>query len=349
MLSAAYVFQGQAVAREIRARSARVASLISGDAGPSPLLSLAYLYPDTPKSLYLPFEAVKSKVVRKMADEYAQKLADASLTELKDYLNTHSRFKLGDREKTIASATALGMALAAGTNEATGFAVPLAYGSGFQLGNAPEYRRGTGMVLLGVSRTRIPLWAIIEQEQVVWARKIKAHVAETIQHYGMEQGTTETPRDRFEVDEDKGLAPLREAFTRDQLFNPPGSRSRKFASIFFDQGSFQGLYSPQQISPGDNRYLYWKTAEEAPYVPTFAEARPRSPGPLEVRKSPRWPRKQRRKSRSKRQGKRRSGKEPRGRQQTLRQTRAPGPRGSARWNRIGRHEPLQPGQDIQAV
>jgi hypothetical protein len=106
------------------------------------------------------------------------------------------------------------------------------------------------------------------------AKVLNQRVEELIKQYGLDHGTTTRPRDRFDIEEDSGLAPLRAAYAHGAEGSLATPRSHQFATQFFGPSAPKGLYEPQQLS-GSDRFVYWKTIEEPPYVPKFEDVKAR--------------------------------------------------------------------------
>jgi hypothetical protein len=102
----------------------------------------------------------------------------------------------------------------------------------------------------------------------------RKYLAEAVKKYGLEQGSTEKPRDQYDIGADKGLAALKDAYVKSQRTQDP--RARAFARMFFNSTR---VYEAQQwpggmmMAPGDEMFLYWKTSDKPAYVPKFAEVR----------------------------------------------------------------------------
>jgi hypothetical protein len=98
--------------------------------------------------------------------------------------------------------------------------------------------------------------------------------------YGWKHGSTQGADDRYRIADDPGMRPLAEAYLGKEAFGDVG-RARQFADIFFTERGPQKtkLYQPAELSPGPSateehsKYLYWRTEQKAPQVPTFEQGR----------------------------------------------------------------------------
>jgi hypothetical protein len=103
-------------------------------------------------------------------------------------------------------------------------------------------------------------------------------VAKAIKDHGLSHGKTEKPRDLFDIEEDKGLKPMRDSY----LIHPPSEDPRKklFAVLFFGNKapSYLPVHWPLPGRFGDNwqmseePFLYWTTEEQKAYTPTYEQA-----------------------------------------------------------------------------
>jgi hypothetical protein len=102
-------------------------------------------------------------------------------------------------------------------------------------------------------------------------------LAQAVKEHGLSHGTTEKPRDFFDIEADKGLKSMRESYR----VHPPREdpRGKFFAALFFGNAP---TYMPQRwplpIGFVDNwqsseePFLYWITEEKKAYTPTYKEA-----------------------------------------------------------------------------
>jgi hypothetical protein len=111
------------------------------------------------------------------------------------------------------------------------------------------------------------------------------YLAKAAKDLGLSHGTTEKPRDFFDIADDKGLKPLAESYRQ----RPPRDdlRGRNFATLFFDaaptyvpeqwpssRGQFDFL-GARMWEVADEPFLYWKTADVKAYTPSEEEAQPK--------------------------------------------------------------------------
>lgn len=103
--------------------------------------------------------------------------------------------------------------------------------------------------------------------------KQEAFVKEQIAKFGWKTGASSQLDSRFDIAEDKGLQPLREAYLAQRKFDDP--RAKRFADQFLDpRPDGSKLYAPAEMR-GENEavFMYWRTADKPPETLTFEEAR----------------------------------------------------------------------------
>lgn len=105
-------------------------------------------------------------------------------------------------------------------------------------------------------------------------------VADFVKARGLESGRTSEPRDQFNLGDDPGLSPLKQAYRK--AYGQQDLLLRRFGPEFFrDQkevGAPDGLFIPHQFITDldDNRqFFWWRTEDLSPRVPKFEAARPR--------------------------------------------------------------------------
>jgi hypothetical protein len=272
-MSAASAYTFSAAEREVRDRAPRVASLILSAGSGNFLTALAPAYLGTPKSDSLPFEAVRDRIAKKLDEDLATDLGRNNLNALRDFLSSHARAKSDEVRSFLNTTGALAQALAVGASLHLGFIAPAAQNA-FSAARDIVDRRRTGFEFLSAGLGASPWLAggLAVQRERLADEVIRSQVAELIKRYGLEQGTTTRPRDRFDIAGDPGLKRLREAFDRTRPGESAVKQERQFATEFFDTfGGQTALYQPQPL----DKFLFWRAEEEQPYVPTFEEARPR--------------------------------------------------------------------------
>ncbi len=250
--------------RDARYRAGRVGALVLAGAGGNPIGSVAPLFAATPRSEYQPFEAVRSRLAERLQEDMTRELVQQTVKKIEDYVTAHSPEKTGPRSPE-GIASSLANALATGMVPGGAYLAPILLNRAEAARTAPAAGPATSAA------------AIAAQEQSRAAAAIDAHVRELALRYHLSHGSTERPRDRLDIDEDPGLAPLRKAYAHSQPEGLPGPKPRPFASLFFETTRAPGakdLFQPRQL-PGAEKFVYWKTAEQAPYVPKFEEARAR--------------------------------------------------------------------------
>jgi hypothetical protein len=274
-VATAAAYTSSAAAHEVRDRSPRVAALILSLAGPNPLSSLAVAFAGTPKEEWLPLEAVRDRLVKKVNEDLATDLARSNLNALRDYLTTHARAKSDEVRGFLNTCGALAQALAIGTGTELGFISPAVYGALSSLREMLDRKRyGFEHLLAGLSASPWLAAELSYQRERLADEVIRLEVAELIRRYGFEHGSTNRPRDRFDVAGDRGLKPLRQAFEQWGGGTSSSKQEKQFAAELLGRsGDQSALYQPQPMA-GD-KFLFWRTAEEPAYVPSFDEARPR--------------------------------------------------------------------------
>jgi hypothetical protein len=272
-ISAASAYTFSAAEREVRDRAPRVASLVLSAGSGNFLTALGPAYLGTPKSDSLPFEAVRDRVAKKLDEDLATDLGRNNLNALRDFLTSHARAKSDEVRSFLNTTGALAQALAVGASLHLGFIAPAAHNAFFAARDIVDHRR-TSFEFLSAGLGASPWLAgvLTVQRERLADEVIRSQVAELIKRYGLEQGATTRPRDRFDIARDPGLKLLREAFARTRPGESAVKQEKQFATEFFDTfGAQSALYQPQPL----DKFLFWRTEEEQPYVPTFEEARPR--------------------------------------------------------------------------
>lgn len=257
-------------ARDYQYRAQRVGTLVLSAAPGLPLNALAPAVAGTPTSAYQPAERIRDKLVERLQEEFAQDLAQSSLNSVREFLATPGRAKSEDVRKVLSAASAAAQALASGLTAQAGPFVPLAAGA-FQAAAQQAANERDALDLFAASAASP--WAgaaVAYQQDNIGLVAVRREVADMVRRLGVEHGETTRPRDRFDIGEDPGLAPLKEAYPVRS-----GDRDRQFASAFFPRADVtRPLYVAQALA-GSDKYLFWPTAEEPPYVPEFADVRAR--------------------------------------------------------------------------
>jgi hypothetical protein len=270
-VSAVTTLLGAEGAREAQIRAGAAASIVLAPTG-FVLNALAPALSGKAQNPYRSFAEMRAHVLDRFKDDMARTLARESLNRLRDYLTARHNEKPEDIAQQTSTTRAAAQALALGSVPGAGSLAAMAY-AGLQNvdENRERLRHALEVVSAAFSRSPVAVAAALVGEQGATRNAVQSYVAESIQRYGLEHGNTTRPRDRFDIDQDEGLKPLREAYSGSANVSGPGGNARQFASQVF---AAQGLYNPQQL-PGAEQFLVWKTEEQPPYVPDFAEARPR--------------------------------------------------------------------------
>jgi hypothetical protein len=269
--ASAYTFSG--AQQEVRDRAPKVASFLLSAGTGNLVTALAPAFLGTPKSDSLAFEAVRDRLVKKLDEDLAIDLGRNNLNAVRDFLTSHARAKSDAVRSLVNTAGSLAQALAVGASLHLGFIPPLAQNA-FSAAAENLDRRRTTFEFLSAGLGAAPWLAggLTVQRERLADEVIRSQVAELIKRYGLEQGTTTHPRDRFDIAGDPGLKRLREAFDRTRPGESAVKQDKQFATEFFETfGAQSALFQPQPL----DKFLFWRTEEEPSYVPTFEEARPR--------------------------------------------------------------------------
>jgi hypothetical protein len=107
---------------------------------------------------------------------------------------------------------------------------------------------------------------------------VQKYIADFVAQRGLERGSTTEPRDQYNLIDDPGLAPLKQAYQRGH-----GSRDlllRGFAPEFFADQSMPGetdsLFIPHRFFAGqseERQYYWWRTEDTPARTPRFDKAR----------------------------------------------------------------------------
>ncbi len=104
------------------------------------------------------------------------------------------------------------------------------------------------------------------------------YVAQFVKERGWQHGQTEKPRDQYDLGDDPGLVPLKDAYRKahaqDDLL------LHRFAAEFFSDQSRtdtpDGVFIPHKYfgdMRDDRQYLWWRTEDQPPKIPRFDAAR----------------------------------------------------------------------------
>lgn len=252
----------------------------------------------SPREDFRPLAAVRQHVQERLLDGLARDLIHANLTKLVDELY---RLSEGDadrlRKKHNLAQPAL---IAAAVGEITGAAVgadswqtaPMVFASQVAARELKEAQQLASLHFLA-SSARLPfLAAALRHDEESRPQQVaREFLAKAIPEYRLQHGRTSLPRNRFNIGDDPGLAPLKQSFG--SLPAPPGpdGRERTFDQLFFpdfynaympkrwprmeSQGGFVDPQQPDAIwNVSAEPFLFWKTGYLSPYIPSFDEAKP---------------------------------------------------------------------------
>ena len=109
-------------------------------------------------------------------------------------------------------------------------------------------------------------------------KEAEKFLAQAVKDQGLSHGTTEKPRDFFDIEEDKGLKSMRESYRVHPLREDP--RGKFFAALFFGNAPsympqrwpIAGMFGEAMWQMSEEPFLYWTTEEKKAYTPTYEEA-----------------------------------------------------------------------------
>lgn len=290
----AYVGTGYGFESKERARIGT--ELILSGATLSALKTAGLAYGISPREDYRPLAGVRQYVQERLLDNVARDLVHSNLNNVLDELY---RLASGgaDRLSKMDSATqprllaaVIANAVAAAVDGGTALAAPVAYGSQVVSRDVKDAQRLASRVFLAASSgSPWTAAAAMYQEESIPEQRARAFLAKAIPEYHLEHGTTSMPRNRFNIGDDPGLAPLKQSYA---LPHAPEGQERSFEQLFFpdfygafvpkrwprveSQQSFANPTQPDSIwNVSAEPFLYWKTGNLAAYTPSFAEAKPK--------------------------------------------------------------------------
>jgi hypothetical protein len=274
VLSALATYRGAPYVYEAydRARMGTTMALAYLDATPFSAAALAYY--GTPRSPYLPLSTVREDLIEKLQDEWAQKLVQSDLLDLKKKLTDASSEKPDDlKTKAISPpeivSSIIGQAFASAETGA-----PLALTTTTMSGTSiiQNYYQSAGREALAAVLAGSNPYPMLVRELAPLEKNRNA-IDEAVAKYGFQHGSTKKPEDKSTIGEDEGIKPLKEAYLGNPFRDPKG---KDFGDMFFRNPS---AYSPEDYPLGGGRsgqtpsFLYWKTNDKAAYVPTFEEVK----------------------------------------------------------------------------
>lgn len=263
---------------------------------PWPISALKFpeivLFSMKPKNEFLPMHEVKDRLVKKIEENQAEKQVRTVMNDLRTYLETHSKDKPEDVRKAQsidrADTIAATIGEAAG-NLAAPFSVPVSLfgqGSTHELADKAKVAGS----LIGASLTSNPVYAGLPVQRViplvtqaVWSieekrlpqRTIEKYLATYIQKHGLKRGGSSRFVDRYNLAEDPGMKPLKDASLRLSGFSNPTKDDQQFTDELSRALSQEStLYYPNDLVAAfqnPEKFLYWKSADKAPYVPSSWE------------------------------------------------------------------------------
>jgi hypothetical protein len=287
ILSAPAAFQAAGWTVEAKQRARRWSELFLAGTSPAPFLPItapAVAWTMEPKRDYIPLKSVKPQIEEALRERLAKQVIDENFNAVRDELE-RLNMSTGEslQQKERASDPKLVAAMigqAAATSMGNPWVTPVVYSGAVTQGELKiRSREAATRVLFGTTPTLAA--AQYYERQTLPQQRARAYLAEAIKKYGFEHGQTEKPRDRFEVLDDKGLKPLRDAYLKPR---PAGhdflgdNKPKDFYRLFFDARSRFGLsefYQPNKLPNSFESMYYWVTGEEPAYTPSFEEAKNR--------------------------------------------------------------------------
>jgi hypothetical protein len=272
--SALSVPEAVAAEQEVRARAQFGTGMSLLRARGNAWAAAALAYQGTPAQDYLPLEDVQPLLVEKMQEDWARRLASDAVRKLQDEVNAFHQPAETRKTRTRAAATAGQAAAVVGT---AGSLFSIAATSvGTQARDTVEPTRfAAAAVSGGTAPAALGIAGLAVQDQLMGMEAAKKRLAEATkpwpQGYGFQHGSTVKPRDQHDLDEDPGLAPLKEGYEAANAFSRMQGQEKPFADELIQRINYLPLYDPQYLYGTDE--LVFKTAEFPAYVPTFAEAR----------------------------------------------------------------------------
>ncbi|MBV9126013.1 MAG: hypothetical protein JO112_21890, partial [Planctomycetes bacterium] len=279
------------LAQETHKRAMVDLSLVLSGASPVPLAPALIWEAAGSVPQYLPLEVVKTRLVEKDQNEKARQLAQDAINHLKTQMETWDKVRttqdalnavklmpvssvLGTFGVTSTGAPGLGAPalLAAGVANRT----PLGDKT-FEDARIVTAALAAQSVLAPTQPAPVQVAALTANGQSLPLAFLKAPLNQLLQEKSLVAGASQAPRDAFDIAQDKGLQVLKEAYVSSLGPNVTGSQDRQFADQFFNQANpnHTETYVPETLSTAGDPILYWNTAVNPAYVPTFEEARPK--------------------------------------------------------------------------
>src|SRR5207245_2090192 len=202
----------------------------------TPWATAGLAYGISPREDFQPLAAVRRHVQERLQADMAHDLVRSNLNKVLEELDRIASGGAGRLMKTENAtqprllAATLGLA-SAGTADGSAFAAPVAYASQVTSRELKDAQQLAGRLFLAAS-SRSP-WAAaatIYQEESLPEQRARTYLAQAIPEYHLEHGTTGLPRNRFNIGDDPGLAPLKQSYTT--LHNLEG-QERSFDQLFF--------------------------------------------------------------------------------------------------------------------
>ena len=278
LLATLAAYQGTSTTYETQGRIRAGATLVLSGATGSVLTTAATAAAGSPATEYVPLDRVKPLIAKALGEKMEKHLVSEAVKELEKELRERAaykpRFPSAQGSITDAQRLAVAMALGASEGPAPLAAAALAFRQE-SLQAAANGRAAVGMMLAGSPGLgSLTAASLLYRDQNLGREDLEKIVAKAVERFGLRRGATTRPRDQYDLGQDEGLAPLRDAVNGHWANANP----KQFGPETFKKVERVGLYEPQDVPPqwdSDDRFLYWKTAEKGAYVPSFEEARPK--------------------------------------------------------------------------
>ncbi|MGE3808009.1 MAG: hypothetical protein AB7K24_25385, partial [Gemmataceae bacterium] len=258
-------YKGTVLTQELQGAVRLYGSMFLAGAADLPLLGYAQARASTPAQEFRSFEHMREEAIENAAKTIAENLVNHNLNTVQEDMRYYAggsanslREKLRLAKPEVA-AKFVGLALGDALTGGPGF-------QGIVVAGAQERQHALEMpasmiggLVFGPSALTSAA-ALYERDQLP-GQRVEQYLALAAKRYHLELGKTEQPRDKDELDKDKGLAPLRDA-----------TRNKDLEELKSMYGQWP-TYFPMPIQ--DSRFQFWKTADYPAYVPTFEEAKPR--------------------------------------------------------------------------
>jgi hypothetical protein len=253
-------------------------------ANPGPLGTAALWVHAADQTEPLSFDMMKPRLVDALSEEKARNLVKENIDKLRDELEASSAVQdwaQAEQYQRVTRAKERRQAIARAVGAVGAGHGPLGL---LTVRSMTEWDKHSAADNLLLARTMFaagpsPLGAVVARmaEDVAVDAARRAPVERAIASGLYRHGQSARAADRFEIDNDRGLRPLRRAAAQQ-------TPEKKLWELFFTKDGqpewpisqrYKPPFTPLTVADGERSYLYWSTAEQPTYVPTFAEAEKR--------------------------------------------------------------------------